>query len=170
LGGSAGAQWNQVINGNNYWLQLEYSNQDGGCVPSLGGPVTAPQPPGVDGSGPLVLQTPGASVMTKNTVYAIYWVPAAPLNRKPPKISGTTLVGKKLAASTGTWSNGPTFTYRWLRCTSKGKSCQGIPKATTSKHVLVPADAGHRLEVQVTATNMMGTLSAISAPTSPIKN
>jgi hypothetical protein len=167
LGGSAGAQWNQVIDGHNYWLQLEYSNQDSGCVPYLGGPVTAPVLN--DGSGPLVLQQAGASVMTTHTVYAIYWVPAAPVNRKPPQVSGTAMVGKKLTASTGTWSNGPTFTYRWLRCTSKGTSCQPIAKATTSKHVLVAADAGHRLEVQVTATNMVGSLSAISAPSGLVK-
>ena len=43
-----GTQYNQVINGHNYFLQLEYSNAAdsgaGGCVPYLGGPVTAPDP------------------------------------------------------------------------------------------------------------------------------
>jgi hypothetical protein len=32
LGGSGSGAWNQLINGNKYTLQLEYSNQDGGCA------------------------------------------------------------------------------------------------------------------------------------------
>ncbi|HZS30558.1 MAG TPA: hypothetical protein VFA37_04820 [Gaiellaceae bacterium] len=34
LSGSAGAEYNQTINGHHYFLQLEYSNQDRGCVAS----------------------------------------------------------------------------------------------------------------------------------------
>lgn len=159
-----GAQYNQVINGHDYFLQLEYSNQDGGCVPYLGGPVTAPNPQLQDGTGPLVLQSPTGSVMATNTVYAIYWVAAAPVNSHRPTISGTAKVGKKLKASHGTWSNAPKFTYRWRRCSSKGTSCRNIAGATAVAHPLVKADKGHRLEVRVTAKNAMGSVSALSAP------
>ncbi len=34
VSGSSGSEWNQTINGNHYWLQLEYSNADRGCVQS----------------------------------------------------------------------------------------------------------------------------------------
>jgi hypothetical protein len=159
-----GESYNQVINGHDYYLQLEYSNSDGGCVPYLGGPVTAAS----QGSGPLVYEN--GTVMTSNAVYAIYWVPTAPANRALPTISGRAKVGKKLTASHGGWSNAPKFTYRWLRCSSVGTSCTGISKATASSYTLVKADAHHRIEVRVTATNMAGHARATSAPTSTVKS
>jgi hypothetical protein len=167
LGGSPGTFYNQVINGHNYYLQLEYSNEAnsnaGGCQPYRGGPVTAANPQ--NGSGPLVFQGGIPGVMTTNTVYAIYWVPAPPKDITLPTISGTAKVGKTLKASHGTWSNGPKFTYKWLRCSSAGTLCTGIPMATSATHIVVANDAHHKLEVRVTGTNAMGTVSATSAPT-----
>jgi hypothetical protein len=32
MSGSNGAEYNQTINGHHYYLQLEYSNQDRGCI------------------------------------------------------------------------------------------------------------------------------------------
>ncbi len=169
--GSAGTQYDQVINGHNYFLQLEYSNQDSGCVPNIGGTVTAPDPQFEDGIGPLVYQgLSDGNVMTTNTVYAIYWVPAAPANTKLPKILGATKVGNKLRASHGSWSNAPKYTYRWLRCSAAGTSCKGITKATGASYALVTADAHHRLEVRVTATNEAGHASAISPPTAKVRS
>ena len=107
--------------------------------------------------------------MTTNTVYAIYWVPAAPANNKLPAISGAAKVGKKLKASHGAWSNQPKFTYRWLRCSATGTACKGITKATDSSYTLVPEDKGHRIEVRLTGTNMAGHATATSAPTAVIK-
>lgn len=168
--GVDGTQYNQTINTHNYFLQLEYSNQDGGCVPYLGGTVTAPDPLLGDGSGPLVYDTLDAGpVMTTNTIYAIYWVPAAPVNGKLPAISGAAKVGKKLRASHGTWLHVPKYTYRWLRCSAAGTACKGITKATRSSYTLTKADARHRIEVRVTATNAVGSASATSAPTAVVK-
>ncbi len=160
----SGQSFNQVINDHNYFLQLEYSNQDSGCVPYLGGPVTAPDP--LNGSGPMTYN--GGDVMTTNTVYAIYWVPT--VNIQLPAISGVTKVGKTLKAANGSWSNGPKFTYRWLRCSSAGTSCKGIKAATDARYKLVQADARHRLEVRVTATTAAGSHSAISAPTGRVRS
>ena len=114
--------------------------------------------------------TTAATVMTTNTVYAIYWVPAAPANSKLPTISGIAKVGKKLTASHGTWSNAPKFTYRWLRCSSAGTSCKGITTATGSHVHARDGGRRHRIEVRVTATNMAGSASATSAPTATIKS
>ena len=162
----SGQNYNQVINGTDYWLQQEYSNADGGCLQQPGGTVSPIIPH--SGAGPLLYN--GGSVMTTNTVYAIYWVPVAPANTVLPKITGTTRVGKKLTAVRGTWSNLPaSYAYQWLRCSSTGTSCKSITLATGSGHILVKADAGHELEVQVTATNMAGTTSVTSAPTTPVK-
>jgi hypothetical protein len=169
--GLPGTEYNQVINGHNYFLQLEYSNEAasgaGGCVPYRGGPVTAPDP--LNGSGPMTYHD--GDVMPTNTVYAIYWVPAAPANIALPTISGVTRVGKTLKATNGKWSNGPKFTYRWLRCTFRhgSRQCVGIKAATGSAYKLVAADAGHRIELRVTGTNMIGSRSAISAPTGTVK-
>lgn len=166
-----GQQYNQAINGDNYYLQLEYSNaansNAGGCVPYLGGAVTAPDPR--DGSGPMTSH--GGAVMTTNTVYAIYWVPTAPANLEQPTISGAAKVGETLKAANGKWSKGPTFTYRWLRCTVRhiGQRCVGITKATGRTYTLVPADAGHRIEVRVTGSNSVGQASAISNPTPKVR-
>jgi hypothetical protein len=170
--GAPGTEYNQTINGHNYYLQLEYSNSananTGGCVPYLGGPVTPPSDPN-DGVGPLVYQgqQPG-NVMTTNTVYAIYWVPAAPVNKSLPTISGTTKAGKTLKASHGSWSNAPKYTYRWLRCSSGATSCKSITKATNASYTLVSDDVHHRIEVRVTATNAVGKASATSAPTNTV--
>lgn len=131
-------------------------------MPYLGGPATAPP----TGSAPLVYH--GGPVMTTNTVYAIYWVPAAPVNSRLPTISGIAMVGRRLRATRGTWSNSPRFAYRWLRCPSTGPPCERIASAASSAYVLVKADAGNRIEVRVTATNMVGRGSATSAPTDPV--
>ncbi len=162
--GNPGTEYNQVINSHNYYLQLEYSNQDSGCVPYLGGTVSPANPQ--DGIGPLVNHN--GPVMTTNAAYAIYWVPTAPADRSLPTISGTPKVGKKLTAAHGTWTSLPKFTYRWLRCTSAGTACKGIANATASSYLLVAADKGHRLEVRVTATNAIGSASAVSAPTAAV--
>jgi len=165
LGGTPGTEYNQTINGHSYYLQLEYSNAAangaGGCVPYLGGPVTAADPQ--NGVGPLVFG--GGEVMTTNTVYAIYWVPAAPVSVKPPTITGIPKAGKLLKSMPGSWQNSPTYTYRWLRCSSAGTSCKGISLATHSSYSVAKADVGHKLELRVTGTNMMGAVNATSAPT-----
>ena len=161
-----GQPYNQSINGTDYYLQQEYSNTDGGCLQQPGGTVS--QVLEGDGAGPLIYH--GGSVMTTNTVHAIYWVPAAPANIKPPTISGTAKVGKKLTASHGNWSRVPKFTYRWLRCSAAGTSCKGIAKATGVSYTLVKADRGHRLEVRVTATNAAGHASTTSIPTAKVRS
>jgi hypothetical protein len=170
LGGAPHAQYNQIINGHNYFLQQEWSNADGGCVQHLGGtPTNFPSSsPFYGGVGPLVNE--GGSVMTTNQIYAIYWVPAKPAMKQLPKITGAPKVGNKLKTSHGTWSNAPKLTYRWLRCSSAGKSCKGITKATGATYTLAKADARHRIEVRVTATNAAGHVSATAAPTVAVKS
>jgi len=171
LGTTLGGQsYNQVINGHEYYLQQEWSNADAGCVQYAGGAVTNydTSNPFYAGTGPLVFHN--GPVMTTNTVYAIYWVPAAPANTALPKIAGAAKVGKTLKALSGVWSNSPELTYRWLRCSSSGTTCHGITKATGRAYHPVQADAGHRVEVRVTATNAAGKASATSAPTAKVRS
>ncbi|MGH2958180.1 MAG: hypothetical protein ACRDKE_01130, partial [Solirubrobacterales bacterium] len=76
-----------------------------------------------------------------------------------PTISGSTVVGQQLAATTGLWNVlhdplGLTYTYQWQRCTSaSGGSCS-TPFATASNtYTLGTIDALKVLRVLVTATN-----------------
>jgi len=89
--------------------------------------------------------------------------PAVPGNTTLPTISGSTAVGDTLSASTGSWSNSPTYYgYEWLR---DGSAIDG---ATGSSYQLVDADVGHALSVRVTATNAGGSSSADSAATGSV--
>jgi hypothetical protein len=94
-----------------------------------------------------------------------------------PSITGQDYVGATLTANVGTWTPGvpntPTYTYQWERCTSTG--CSDIAGATGSTYTSPVGsppsssiDLGDTLEVVVTATNLDGSATATSAPTSPI--
>ncbi len=94
----------------------------------------------------------------------------APANTGLPTISGTTTKGKTLTAGSGSWSGSApiTFAYRWLRCNSTGASCSAISGATATTHLLVSADVGRRLRVEVTGTNADGTAAAVSNATAVV--
>jgi len=168
LGGTAGVDaYNQVINGNRYDLQQEYSNElpNRGCAQFRGGPAT--QPPAGDGLGPLVYK--GGPVMHTNTTYAIYWLPT-PGNTTPPVVTGPAALSHTLQTSTGVWNGAPTgFHYQWQRCSSAGTGCVVIPGATAATYKLTAADAGHTVRSSVAAANVNGTSAAVtSAPTSRV--
>jgi len=167
--GTGFSAYNQVINGDHYDLQQEYSNADGGCVQHIGGP-SSPPPLG-DGSGPLAYH-PNGRVMHTNTTYAIYWLPTihVPAAKATPHISGRARVGKKLSGSHGSWTYTATYRYQWLRCNAHGGSCSKIRHATHPTYRLTKLDAGHRLRLRVTATNTAGTADATSAASSRIRH
>jgi acid phosphatase type 7 len=88
-----------------------------------------------------------------------------PVNTGLPSISGTTQDGQTLTANNGTWS-GTTplnFKYAWQRCNSTG-SCVTLA-ATAKTYVLVSADVGATMRVQVTARNSAGSATATSGAT-----
>lgn len=88
----------------------------------------------------------------------------APANTASPTISGTAKQGETLTASTGTWTGDPTITYayQWQR------SGTNISGATSSSYTLTSADAGHTIDVVVTASNAGGSVSATSASTATV--
>ncbi len=159
--GSGSTEYNQVINGDHYWLQQEWSNAGDGCVQYLGGPST----PASSGSGPLIYH--GGPVMHTNTTYAIYWLPvSSPAATKAPHISGSARIGRQLIASKGSWSGPPaTYSFQWLRCNGSGGSCTPISHATHSTYRLRAQDAQHRLRVRVRARNSAGSKTATSGAT-----
>ncbi|MCW3028692.1 MAG: hypothetical protein JWN81_1903 [Solirubrobacterales bacterium] len=104
-------------------------------------------------------------------------LPPAPTNSAPPTITGTAQQGQTLTEHHGTWSNEPTgYSYKWLQCESLGTGCLTIAGATAQTYVPVPADVGHTIEVQETASNAGGSSSpatsnataVVAAPPAPV--
>jgi hypothetical protein len=92
----------------------------------------------------------------------------APADVGEPLITGTVASGAKLTATTGSWTNAPTgYQYAWRDCGLDGGSCSIIPGANASTYTVAPADAGHTIDVVVTASNSMGSTSA-AAPAVPL--
>jgi hypothetical protein len=91
---------------------------------------------------------------------------AAPTAGAPPSIAGKAIDGKRMKASTGSWSGGKPFSYSyvWKRCDASGAGCAPIEGAATSRYTPSAADVGHRLVVVVKATDGEGSGEATSGP------
>ena len=99
------------------------------------------------------------------------FVPAGspPANTSLPVISGSTISGQLLSASTGVWSGSPTgYAYEWRRCNTTGAACTAIGGASGSGYTLVSADVGSTIRVAVTASNSAGSTTAVSAQTAVV--
>lgn len=91
-----------------------------------------------------------------------------PVNTKLPTITGAPVVGQKVTATHGTWTQHPTsFSYGWNRCDPDG-ACAGIVNATRKTYTVRNADVGHTLRVTVTAHNSAGTGAVTSGPTATV--
>jgi hypothetical protein len=94
-------------------------------------------------------------------------VPAPPVATSGPALSGAPQRGAKVGALAGAWRNGPlTFGYRWQR-QQRGR-WRTIAGATKEAYVPTRRDRGHRLRVQVVATNPDGSASAVSPPSARV--
>jgi hypothetical protein len=100
LGGAPGSQYNQVINGDHYWIQQEYSNDGNACLPHYT-PTVAPStvaPPvlsGAAGQGQ-VLSTSEGSWMHAPSGYAYQWQRCAANGAGCADISGATAAAYQL--------------------------------------------------------------------------
>jgi hypothetical protein len=73
--------------------------------------------------------------------------------------------GQMLTATSGAWVGRPTgFAYSWQRCDAAGEGCVAIEGATGTTYVVGAADAGRSLRVAVTASNAVGSTTAVSEP------
>ncbi|HEY1713593.1 MAG TPA: hypothetical protein VGG07_11860 [Solirubrobacteraceae bacterium] len=89
----------------------------------------------------------------------------APVNTVGPVLSGQSVQGQTLTASTGTWSPTPTsFTYQWQRSTDSGTTWVNIAGAITSSYAVTGSDLGAQIRVVVSATNSYGTSAAGTSP------
>src|SRR5207253_1799895 len=98
-------------------------------------------------------------------------VQAAPQNTALPTVTGTAQTGKTLSADPGAWSGTQPigFAYQWRRCDAGGGGCVDVAGATSASYLLVAADAGATVRVLVTASNVAGSASALSAPTAAVQ-
>jgi hypothetical protein len=94
-------------------------------------------------------------------------ISARPTNTREPAISGTARVGNRLQASRGEWAGEQpiTYSYIWLRCSTRGDNCSEIPGANDIAYEVRDSDRGRTVRVRVVARNDRGTTSAISNPT-----
>src|SRR3954447_19736742 len=89
----------------------------------------------------------------------------APTALGAPSISGAAVVGAKLTADPGSWSDpDATFTFAWQRCEESGV-CETIDGATRESYDVTSDDLGSSLLVEVTASNSGGVGEADSVPT-----
>ena len=100
---------------------------------------------------------------------------SAPVSTGDPVVSGSPFEGSTLSTTTGTWSGTSlAYGYQWVRCGADGglpdgSNCPSIPGATGSSYTLVADDIGHRLRVQVTASNSVGSATAASNPSALVE-
>jgi hypothetical protein len=92
-------------------------------------------------------------------------VGTAPENVVAPRVSGKPAVGETIGCSTGTWNGSPppALTYQWVR--DPGSEETIVESASASTYRVSPADEGHSLACRVTATNDVGSASALSGNT-----
>lgn len=84
--------------------------------------------------------------------------PAAPKPVKPPRVTGSARVGRRLTCSAGTWTGAPALTYVWKR------SGMTIEDQTKKTYTVRKADRRRSLKCTVTATNAGGKVSVASKP------
>jgi subtilisin family serine protease len=103
---------------------------------------------GVANAKVLLLHLGNAVGDQADTVSATVAAPVVTLRKgSAVTVSGNPTVGKKLTAHHGSWdAKGVRYSYQWLR---DGAAVKGATKQT---YTLGSSDAGHRLQVQVTAT------------------
>ena len=112
----------------------------------------------------------GTSTEKSNPTAQIVDKAGAPQATAPPVITGTPTVGQQLNATNGSWNGTKPITYviTWERCNTAVTECTDIGHSGPS-YQLVNGDAGHRMRVQVTASNSNGKSSATSVPTTLVQ-
>ena len=97
---------------------------------------------------------------------------SAPSIRALPYVTGTAQVDRTLTARNGDWAGDRPlrFAYQWLRCGSGGGTCVDVAGAAAKTYVLTAADVGHRMRVRVTASNAVGSSSAVSRPSAIVRS
>ena len=104
-------------------------------------------------------QGPASASLSGSVVYGV-----ALSNLALPEIDASPLATISSQGSNGSWAGSEpvSFAYKWLRCDDLS-NCTEITGATSSAYAPVAADVGSRLKLSVTATNLIGSLEALSS-------
>jgi hypothetical protein len=104
----------------------------------------------------------GAQTATSNPTAVV--TGSAPANSRAPTLSGSWIEGQTATVNPGTWTGTApiSYGYQWLRCNAAGGACVSIPGATASQYRLTQADVGHKVRVNVTGRNAVGTRTVMS--------
>jgi hypothetical protein len=91
-------------------------------------------------------------------------------NTWAPSIAGTTEKGQTQTVNAGSWLGTATigYSYQWQRCDRYGYGCEAIEGATATTYVPGAGDVGSALRVQVSATEVGGTVMRTTPATEPI--
>jgi prepilin-type N-terminal cleavage/methylation domain-containing protein len=93
-----------------------------------------------------------------------------PVNTALPLVSGTATVGQTLTATSGSWTNTPSYSYQWQHLSGGNWSTASGSPNTAASYTTVLGDLGDPLRVSVTATNSYGAASMPSAATGAVLN
>jgi RHS repeat-associated protein len=94
---------------------------------------------------------------------ASLWGGGTVKNTSVPVLSGSTVVGVRMAVTKGVWSGSPiAYGYTWEDCNTSGGECTPIPGASNPNYTPVSKDVGHKLVAVVAATNGDGSVTAAS--------
>ena len=110
--------------------------------------------------------TDPSPVITASTATDAPRLVSTTLNQPSVRPASHIKVDTEVTASPGAWTQLPTFTYAWERCTTT--HCAPISGATGKTYIAVTADVGFTLRVRVTATNPKGSHNATSGLTEPV--
>jgi hypothetical protein len=93
-----------------------------------------------------------------------------PIATTKPSVAGTTAVGRRLAALTGTWTgSGPIkYAFQWYRCDANGARCNAVQGATSATYTLVGRDVAKTIGLTVFATDANGTTASYASLVGPI--
>ena len=113
------------------------------------------------GSRAHTIVTPGSTATYTATFLA------APMSVVAPTVFGVARVGAILSSNAGGWTGSSPLeiALQWQRCVRGATDCVDIPDATAPTYELVDADSGSTIRVAVTATNVVGSETATSEPT-----
>jgi hypothetical protein len=83
----------------------------------------------------------------------------------PPQITGATILGQTVEATTGEWSGSTpvTYEYQWQTCDTLTEACTNIAAATEPSYTISALEAGMAIRVLVTATNADGSATSASS-------
>jgi len=94
-------------------------------------------------------------------------VPASPPQAaRAPVVAGVPRVGRRVVPTVGDWRDASSLFFQWQR-SRDGRAWHGV----SSGRVYVPqrADRGYRLRLVVSAANVRGAATAVSAPTARVE-